>query len=173
MSAGNRGACTAEKEPDRRYKVTRDGETSSDGLGLLSYLFRPHSQVWCSWLRGKNLWKEWNFRNFVQVQNKSSHRTPKQKTINKYVQINTYRKTNFPYIYIYVNMCVCVCVCTEENKTKSKFKKMFFFQNFMYTFLKWHHKQFSHAIFFMESFFMTADIFNGYTINTFILIWVS
>ena len=45
VSAGNRGACTAEKELDLRYKVTRDGETSSDGLGLLSYLLRPQSQV--------------------------------------------------------------------------------------------------------------------------------
>ena len=40
----------------------------------------------------------------------------------------------------------------------------------MYTFLKSLHRQFSHEIFFMETFFMTADIFNGYTINTFFLI---
>ena len=27
VNAGNRGACTVEKEPDLRHKVTRDGET--------------------------------------------------------------------------------------------------------------------------------------------------
>ena len=81
----------------------------SDGLGLLSYLLRPESSVMLL-IRSKNRWKEWNFRNFVQVQNKSAHRIPKQKTINENVHINTYMKANFPYIYICKYIYVCVCV---------------------------------------------------------------
>ena len=55
-----------------------------------------------------------------------------------YILTHKGKQTFHIYIYICVCVCVhvCVCVCTEENKTKSKFNKMFFFQNFMYTFLK-------------------------------------